>query len=117
MHPSVKSAEQVPPRGASSYWGKRGRVATLDYMTWEAGNCPFHQQHSDKMKFLGTQQAMALPPHPEASSSPLQEIDPMWRMRKWLEQCKNNVDEEEVEWWPLVHSLTKGSDVAAWTLA
>ena len=100
--PSVKSAVQVPPRAASLYGFERGMVAALDYPTWEAGDCLFHQHHSDKMKFGGAQQAMASPPHLEASSSPSQEIDPMWRMRKWLEQCENNIDEEEVEWWLLV---------------
>ena len=115
--PSVKSAVLVLPRAASSYQGKKGVAASLDYPTWEAGNCPFHQHHSDKMKFGGTWQAMALSPCQEASCCPSQKVKPIWRTSRWLEQCKNNVDEEEVEWWQLVHPLTDGSDVAMWMLA
>ena len=51
--PSVKSTVQVPPRVASLYQGKRGTVASLDYPTQEARDHPFHQCHSEKMKFGG----------------------------------------------------------------
>ena len=53
----------------------------------------------------------------EMSSPPLQTVDLMWRIRRWLEQCENKTDEEEIEWWLLVHPLTDGSDVATRILA
>ena len=47
---------------------------------------------------------------------PSQMVNPMWRTRRWLEQCENKIDEEEIECWPLIHPLTDGSDAAVWTL-
>ena len=88
---SVESAVQVPPRAVSLYWGKRGMVASLDYPTQETGDHPFHQCHSDKMKFGGTQQAMASPPCPEASSSPSQKIDPIWRQGSGLNSVRTTL--------------------------
>ena len=59
---------------------------------------------------------MASSPCQEASSSPSQKVYPIWRTRRWLEQCKNNIDEKGVEWWLLVRPLTDGSDMATWML-
>ena len=59
--PSVKSTVQVAPRVASLYWGERDIAASLDYPMEEAGDCPFHQHYSDKMKYGGAHQAATSP--------------------------------------------------------
>ena len=50
-------------------------------------------------------------------STPLaRKIDPIWRTRRWLEECKLRIDEEEIEWWPLICPLMDWSDMAVYTL-
>ena len=73
-------------------------AAFLDYHTEEPGDCPFDQHHSDKMKYGGIQQAMTSSPCQRASSPPLQKVDLLWRMRRWLEQCEGKIDDTEIEW-------------------
>ena len=49
-------------------------------------------------------------------------LDPMWQTTKWLQACKESLDEEEISWWPLLLPLTDGSNAATkelvkWLLA
>ena len=44
-------------------------------------------------------------------------IDPMWKTAKWLQTCKEGLDDGEISWWLLVSLLTNGSDMAAKDLA
>ena len=37
-------------------------------------------------------------------------------MRRWLEECEQRINEEEIEWWPLICPLTDWRDMATYTL-
>ena len=68
------------------------------------------------MKFKGARHGTAMPSHRETSSSSIRKVDPLWRTRCWLKECKEKVVEEEVKWWPLVCPLMDGSDAAMYAL-
>ena len=93
--------------------GERGAAASLNYPMQETGDQPFHQCHSDKMRHGGAHQASASPCQ-ETSSPPSLKVDPIWKMRRWLEQCEAKVD--DAEWQPLACPLMDGSDAAVCTL-
>ena len=44
-------------------------------------------------------------------------LDPMWQTTKWLQDCEESLDEEEISWWPLLLLLSDGSDMATRELA
>ena len=44
-------------------------------------------------------------------------VDPIWQAAKWLQTCKEGLDDGEISWWPLVSLLTNGSDMAVKDLA
>ena len=93
-----------------------GTAASLDSCIKEEGDCPFHQHHLDRVKYGGAKEAAAAPSHQEMSFSSARKVNPLWRTRCWLEECKEKVEEGEIEWWPLIHPLMDRSDVAAYTL-
>ena len=49
--PTICSALQVTPRATSSYTDSGGATASLDSHIEEEGDCPFHQRHSDRVKY------------------------------------------------------------------
>ena len=65
---------------------------------------------------MGVMQATTASSCQEVSTPSVSQVHPLWRMRCWLEECKQRIDEEEIEWWLLIHPLMDGSDAAAYTL-
>ena len=89
----------------------------LDCCIEEEGGHPFHQCHLDRVKQGGTKQAVATPLCQGMSPSLPRKVNPLWRMRQWLEECEEKVEEGKIDWWLLVHPLMDGSDEAVYILA
>ena len=115
--PTVWSTVQVTLRVTSSYTDLGGAAASLDSCIEEEGDCPFHQHHLDRVKYGGAKQATAVPSCQDMSTLSARKIDPLWRTRGWLEECEQRINEEEIDWWLLIHPLMDGAAYAlAWRL-
>ena len=117
--PILQSAVKVTSRVTSSYASTRGVAASLDHHSEEEGDHSFHQYHMNCLKYGSPKQEVAMPPHHVVSSSPAQkdcQVDPLWRTRRWLEECKEKFIEEELAWWPLICPLTDGINVATYCI-
>ena len=116
--PPLWSEMRVPPRAASLYSGEGGMATSLNHYRDKEGNCPFHQYHVNRVKYGSPKQAEAAPAchvMPASSAHEDRQVDPLWRMKWWLEECQEFV-EDELVWWPLVCPLMDGSDEAMYGL-
>ena len=66
-----------------------------------------------------THKETATPLHQVIHSFPTKNnpIDPMWQTTRWLQDCEEGLDDEELSWWPLLCPFTDGSDAATRGLA
>ena len=102
----------MPPRAALLSSAEGAMAASLDYYEEEEDGS-FHQFHAHQVQLAS--------PRREAPSCWVVHncpsmIDPLWQTTWWLKSFEEQCREHEPIWWPLIHPLTDGGDVAALAL-
>ena len=94
--PAIRSVVNIPPQAASAHSSDGVPTASLDHEEEEEEEA-FHKFHQHRIMWC---------------SPTSQHMDLMWQTTKWLRVCEEGLDDGEISWWPLVSSLTDGSNVA-----